>query len=88
MFARLLPVPWTRTRVAVLAVACVFAWPAHASAAQIGGRGIEWQPCNEQFQCATVRVPLDYDRPRSGTIALALARLPATDPRGGSARCS
>ena len=80
MFARLLPVPWTRTRLAVLAVACVFAWPAHASAAQIGGRGIEWQPCNEQFQCATVRVPLDYDRPRSGTIALALARLPATDP--------
>ena len=27
-----------------------------------------------------MRVPLDYDRPRSGTISIALARLPATDP--------
>jgi pimeloyl-ACP methyl ester carboxylesterase len=27
-----------------------------------------------------VRVPLDYDRPRSGRISIALARLPATDP--------
>ena len=80
MFARLLPVLWTRIFLAVLLAACLLAWPAHASAAQSGKRGIAWQPCHEQFQCATVRVPLDYDRPRSGTIALALARLPATDP--------
>ena len=80
MFARLLPVPWTRTFLAVLAAACLLTWPAQASAAQTGKRGIAWQPCNEQFQCATVRVPLDYDRPRSGTISIALARLPATDP--------
>ena len=80
MFARLLPVPWTRIFFAVLAAVCLLACPVHASAAQTRERAIEWQPCHEQFQCATVRVPLDYDRPRSGTISIALTRLPATDP--------
>jgi pimeloyl-ACP methyl ester carboxylesterase len=30
-------------------------------------------------QCADVRVPLDYRRPDQGTVAVAIARLPATD---------
>ncbi|MDP9294883.1 MAG: alpha/beta hydrolase [Actinomycetota bacterium] len=84
MIARLLPVSWTWTLLAVLTVACLLAGPARASAsatpAQAGKPKIAWRPCNEQFQCATVRVPLDYDRHSSGTISIALARLPATDP--------
>ena len=76
MFARLR----ARIVLGVLAALCLLACPAQASAAQTRERGIEWQPCNERFQCATVRVPLDYDRPRSGKIAIALARLPASDP--------
>ncbi len=43
---------------------------------------IRWKPCGPEypgFDCATVRVPLDYDRPSHGTTRLALARFPATD---------
>ena len=32
-----------------------------------------------RLQCATARVPLDYDRPRGRTVRLALAKLPVTD---------
>lgn len=31
-------------------------------------------------QCGSLTVPLDYDRPRSGTIGVALTRVPATNP--------
>lgn len=44
-----------------------------------GGR-VLWTACNGSFECATVRVPLDYDEPHGPTIAIALVRLPATDP--------
>lgn len=39
-----------------------------------------WADCGDGLQCATARVPLDYDHPRGAQISLALARLPATDP--------
>ncbi len=32
------------------------------------------------YECGNVRVPLDYDRRRGGTISIALVRLPALDP--------
>jgi pimeloyl-ACP methyl ester carboxylesterase len=44
---------------------------------------LAWRSCGDQapaFQCATARVPLDYDRPHGATITLALTRLPATNP--------
>jgi pimeloyl-ACP methyl ester carboxylesterase len=43
-----------------------------------------WRTCEDApaFECATARVPLDYDRPLGETITLALTRLPATDRRG------
>jgi pimeloyl-ACP methyl ester carboxylesterase len=41
---------------------------------------LHWSDCGEGFQCATARVPLDYDHPRGPTISLALIRLPAGDP--------
>jgi pimeloyl-ACP methyl ester carboxylesterase len=44
---------------------------------------ISWSPCNKQlgpFECGTVQVPLDYDSSAGGTISIALARLPASDP--------
>jgi len=40
---------------------------------------LTWSDCGGGFQCATATVPLDYARPRDGTISLALIRLPATD---------
>jgi len=41
---------------------------------------LRWVACGNGFQCATVLVPLDYDRPKGAKISLALARLPASDP--------
>jgi pimeloyl-ACP methyl ester carboxylesterase len=43
-----------------------------------------WEPCEEQYQCATVSVPLDHDQPGGATIELALIRLPATGQPMGS----
>lgn len=41
---------------------------------------LRWSACGGGFQCATARVPLDYDQPDGRTIELALTRLPARDP--------
>jgi pimeloyl-ACP methyl ester carboxylesterase len=43
---------------------------------------IDWEPCEDAdgFDCATVEVPTDYDRPHGPTTTIALTRLPATDP--------
>ena len=74
---------------ALYAFACValLSWPAQAAAAPAAPAAstpaISWTKCNVRmgpFQCATVRVPLDYDRPGGERIDLALVRLPATDP--------
>jgi pimeloyl-ACP methyl ester carboxylesterase len=40
---------------------------------------VQWAPCGS-LQCGTVAVPLDYDNPQVGTIQIAVARHPATDP--------
>lgn len=41
--------------------------------------GINWHSCHKAFECAVVRVPLDYDHPQGPTTPLSLVRLPATD---------
>ncbi len=44
---------------------------------------IRWHPCYPEealgFECAVVKVPRDYDRPKGRKIRLALVRLPATE---------
>jgi pimeloyl-ACP methyl ester carboxylesterase len=46
---------------------------------------LQWSACGEQgYQCALLQVPRDHDRPASGTVELALARLPARGSRLGS----
>ena len=46
---------------------------------------VRWQSCHAEagpgFDCASVKVPLDYDRPRGTEISLALVRLRATGPQ-------
>jgi pimeloyl-ACP methyl ester carboxylesterase len=62
--------------------------PAKARAVAAGSRApvapVAWVPCDdpvlEGLDCATVAVPLDYDRPRGATIEIALARAAATSP--------
>jgi pimeloyl-ACP methyl ester carboxylesterase len=42
---------------------------------------ILWSPCERgAFECATIPVPLDHDRPAGASILLSLIRLPAADP--------
>jgi pimeloyl-ACP methyl ester carboxylesterase len=41
---------------------------------------LDWSPCQESFQCATLTVPLDYRHPGGDTLDLALLRVPAGDP--------
>lgn len=47
-----------------------------------GDRTLDWNPCEDQptVQCASLSVPLDRADPDSRTVALAVRRLPATDP--------
>jgi pimeloyl-ACP methyl ester carboxylesterase len=61
---------WAPTAVLVAALAA----PAAAPAA------LPWHDCDDGFECATAKVPLDYDHPHGKQIELALIRKPATDP--------
>ncbi|WP_026556858.1 alpha/beta hydrolase [Arthrobacter sp. 35W] len=45
---------------------------------------VTWTNCEENFQCATVKVPMDYANPASDTISLAAIRLPSTGTKQGS----
>jgi pimeloyl-ACP methyl ester carboxylesterase len=42
---------------------------------------LDWYPCFEIAECATARVPLDYDNPKGSTTELALLRIKAKDPK-------
>src|SRR5580693_1200405 len=41
---------------------------------------LRWRACDDGFQCATARVPLDYRHPRGAAISIAVVRHRATDP--------
>lgn len=41
---------------------------------------LAWRSCGGGFQCATLRVPLDYAHPDRRTIQIAVVRKPAGDP--------
>jgi pimeloyl-ACP methyl ester carboxylesterase len=47
---------------------------------------IDWQPCegDDDQDCGTLTVPIDYSEPRGETIDLALLRVPASGARVGS----
>ncbi len=47
---------------------------------QIPTPRLDWQPC-EYGECATARVPLDYDEPQGPQITIALSRIRARDPQ-------
>ncbi len=49
------------------------------------GQQPEWSSCGEApVECATVRVPVDWDEPSGDSLELALSRYPAQDERRGS----
>jgi pimeloyl-ACP methyl ester carboxylesterase len=41
---------------------------------------LRWSDCGGEFECATLRAPLDYANPGRGEVDIALTRLPANDP--------
>ena len=42
---------------------------------------LDWEPCGDRFQCADLKVPLDYSRPWWRKIEIPVIKLPATDPK-------
>jgi pimeloyl-ACP methyl ester carboxylesterase len=42
---------------------------------------LDWFPCYQTAQCATVQVPRDYDQPKGAKVELALLRVKATNPK-------
>lgn len=57
----------------------------------VPSKSLEYHNCGDEFQCARLEVPMDYNRTdgKGRTFVLALVRLPAkvpvTDPRYGGA---
>jgi len=41
---------------------------------------LDWQPCDNGFQCARLLVPFDYAHPGGRRFSLPVVRLPAKDP--------
>jgi hypothetical protein len=62
------------------AVLAVVAVPAAAAPpkSQAKGAKLSWRNCEDGFQCATLRVPRDWDTPGGRRIGLSVIRLPAT----------
>ncbi|MFC9692214.1 alpha/beta hydrolase [Kribbella sp. NPDC056951] len=70
--------------IAATALALVVPMTAVAQARTVVPK-INWGSCGpapelKPFQCASVEVPTDYDRPNGPTTTIALTRLPASDP--------
>ena len=58
-----------------------FAALALAAPATASPPKLDWKPCEKPgFECATAKVPLDYDHPYGRKIELALVRARAVDP--------
>jgi len=56
--------------------------PTTAQLARFYEQKLHWKPCRGDFQCARMRVPLDYAKPTGRAIWIALIKLPAQDEKG------
>ena len=54
--------------------------PPRPGLARFYSQRLDWAPCQDEFLCAKLTVPLDYRRPGGDTLDLALLRAPAQDP--------
>ena len=54
--------------------------PPDAALAEFYGQELAWEPCQEDFECSRMTVPLDYGEPEGETIEVALLRVPAARP--------
>jgi hypothetical protein len=80
------PVPWPSRTWITPDVPVPLTWDEITPA-----QSLEYHNCGDEFQCARLEVPMDYNRTDGNgrTFALAVVRLPAkvpvTDPRYGGA---
>ncbi|MBA4181733.1 MAG: proteinase [Anaerolinea sp.] len=65
--------------VATLAVLLAAGPGVRPESASATAAAITWQSCGGNFQCATLKVPVDYSKPAGATLDLALLKLPARD---------
>ncbi|MCD0447038.1 alpha/beta hydrolase [Glycomyces sp. A-F 0318] len=77
--------PRIRALAAAASAAAVSATLLAAAPAAAHPHGVDWGPCDgadpaEPVECATIEVPLDYDRPRGEQIEIGLARRQAANP--------
>lgn len=54
--------------------------PTPVAVAEPSPMSIDWRQCGPRLECARIRVPLDWDRPRGRMIGLSVIRHPASDP--------
>ncbi|MCW2767811.1 MAG: tripeptidyl-peptidase Serine peptidase family [Nocardioides sp.] len=54
--------------------------PPRADLAAFYSQQLDWTACRDQFECATLTVPIDYKDPGAGSIGLALLKVPAAKP--------
>lgn len=54
--------------------------PAPATLAGYYAQRLDWQPCDNGFECARLLVPFDYARPSGRRFSLPVIRLPAAAP--------
>jgi pimeloyl-ACP methyl ester carboxylesterase len=64
--------------VAVVSVAGSSA-PADAAATPRDTGAVRWRECGHGVECGRVSAPVDYAHPEAGAVAIAVARVPATD---------
>jgi pimeloyl-ACP methyl ester carboxylesterase len=75
------PAPATGTASAVRAVAARTGATEARRVDRVKTPKIKWYPCYGWAQCATVKVPRDYDRPAGATTSLALLRVKAKNQK-------
>jgi len=56
-------------------------YPSMTTMHQYQNQRLAWSSCYDNFQCATLQVPIDYKKPESGSFGLALLRYKATDQK-------
>ena len=67
-------------RAAIVAVAAAAFMAPAAAQAESSVPKLDWQDCQDGFQCATATVPLDYSSHSKGDYHVALIRKVAKDP--------
>lgn len=46
-------------------------------------QSVDWQPCHQDSQCATILVPLDWEDPGRAALEIAMRRVPSQHPTRG-----